>query len=72
MFFEGEFRVGDIVTVGDFRGNVLEIGLRTTIIEDATKNIKVFNNSQLSGIINMTKELSCAVIDVSIEEWKWY
>ncbi len=67
IVFEGEFRVGDIVTVGDFRGNVLEIGLRTTKIEDPTKNIKVFNNSNLSGIINMTKEASYAAVDVSIE-----
>ena len=67
IVFEGEFRVGDIVTVGDFRGNVLEIGLRTTKIEDPTKNIKVFNNSTLSGIINMTKEASYAAIDVGIE-----
>lgn len=67
IVFEGEFRVGDIVTVGDFRGNVLDIGLRTTKIQDASMNIKVFNNSNLSGIINMTKEASYAGIDVGIE-----
>ncbi len=67
IVFEGEFRVGDIVTVGDFRGNVLDIGLRTTKIQDTARNIKVFNNSSLSGIINMTKEASYAGIDVGIE-----
>lgn len=67
IVFEGEFRVGDIVTVGDFRGNVLDIGLRTTKIQDAAKNIKVFNNSSLSGIINMTKEASFAAVDIGIE-----
>ncbi len=67
IVFEGEFRVGDIVTVGNFRGNVLDIGLRTTKIQDISKNIKVFNNSSLSGIINMTKEASYADIDVGIE-----
>lgn len=66
IVFEGAFRVGDIVTIGDFRGNVLEIGLRTTKIEDVSKNIKVFNNSTLSGIINMTKEASFAAVDVSV------
>ncbi len=66
IVFEGSFRVGDIVTIGDFRGNVLKIGLRTTKIEDIYKNIKIFNNSTLSGIINMTKEASYADIDVGI------
>ncbi len=67
IVFEGEFRVGDIVTIGDFRGNVVDIGLRTTKIQDPSKNIKVFNNSNLSGLINMTKEASFAAIDVGIE-----
>ena len=30
IVFEGEFRVGDIVTINDFRGTVMDIGLRTT------------------------------------------
>ena len=33
IIFEGEFRVGDIVMIGDWRGTVLEIGVRTTKIE---------------------------------------
>lgn len=66
IVFEGAFRVGDIVTIGDFRGSVLEIGLRTTKIQDTARNIKVFNNSTLSGIINMTKEVSVAAVDVGI------
>ncbi|MBQ1878172.1 MAG: mechanosensitive ion channel, partial [Erysipelotrichaceae bacterium] len=32
IVFEGEFRVGDIVSIGGFRGTVTDIGLRTTKI----------------------------------------
>ncbi|MDO5112011.1 MAG: mechanosensitive ion channel [Clostridia bacterium] len=64
---EGSFRVGDIVTIGGFRGSVLEIGMRTTKIMDASGDIKVFNNSDISGILNMTKEMSFAFCDVGIE-----
>ena len=67
IVFEGEFRVGDIVTIGDFRGQVVEIGLRTTKIVDVSNNIKIFNNSSISGVLNMTKESSYASIDVGIE-----
>jgi small conductance mechanosensitive channel len=67
IVFEGEFRVGDIVTVGEFRGQVLEIGLRTTKIEDITQNIKIFNNSSITGVLNMTKEASYAFCEVGIE-----
>ena len=67
IVFEGEFRVGDIVTIDTWRGTVLEIGIRSTKIEDASQNIKVFNNSSITGIINMTKKYSYAFCDVGIE-----
>lgn len=58
IVFEGEFRVGDYVTIGDYRGKVLDIGLRTTKVMDDLNNIKIFNNSTISGVMNMTKDLS--------------
>lgn len=67
IIFEGEFRVGDIVTVGDWRGTVLEIGIRTTKIQDGSKNIKIISNSAVSGVVNMTKNHSFAICDVGIE-----
>ena len=67
IVFEGEFRVGDIVTIDGFRGQVLEIGLRTTKVMDALKDIKIFNNSQISGVLNMTREISVAVCRVGVE-----
>lgn len=67
IIFEGEFRVGDIVTIGDCRGTVLEIGVRTTKIEIPGKNIKIFNNSSISGVINMTRQHSFASCTVGIE-----
>ena len=67
IVFEGEFRVGDIVTISDFRGTVIEIGIRTTKIEDFLGNIKIFNNSHISGVLNMTKEYSTIPITLSIE-----
>lgn len=67
IIFEGEFQVGDIITIGDWRGKVQEIGVRTTKIADAGDNIKIFGNSEVSGVINMTKKNSFCVCDVGIE-----
>ncbi len=67
IVFEGEFQVGDFITIGDFRGKVIDIGIRTTKVEDVNENnVKIFNNSDISGILNMTKESSFAVSDVGI------
>ncbi len=67
IIFEGEFQVGDIVTVGDWRGTVVEIGVRTTKIEEPGKNIKIINNSAISNVINMTRKESFAACDIGIE-----
>ncbi|MBQ7153453.1 MAG: mechanosensitive ion channel family protein, partial [Clostridia bacterium] len=65
--FEGEFQVGDIVVIDGWRGTVSEIGIRTTKVTDWGGNIKIFNNSSISSVINQTRQLSLAVAYISIE-----
>ncbi len=67
IIFEGEFRVGDIITVGDWRGTVLEIGVRTTKVEEPGQNVKVIRNSDMNNVINMTRKLSYVSADYAIE-----
>lgn len=64
LIFEGTFRVGDIVTVDNWRGEVVEIGLRSTNVKNELGNVKVFQNSRISGAINMTRDLTYAVCDI--------
>ena len=66
LIFEGTFRVGDIVTVDNWRGEVVEIGLRSTNVKNELGNIKVFQNSRISGAINMTRDLTYAVCDIPL------
>lgn len=73
IIFENEYNVGEIVTIGDFRGTVIEIGIRATKLLDMAGNIKIINNSDISNVINMSRELSLATVscefpyDVPIE-----
>ncbi len=67
IIFEGEFRVGDIITVGDWRGTVMEIGIRTTKVEDASQNVKAIRNSEVNDVVNMTKKLSFISCNYGIE-----
>jgi small conductance mechanosensitive channel len=63
IIFEDEYHVGEIVTIGDFRGEVMEIGIRSTKLIDAAGNIKIINNSAIGDVINLSRELSLAVVD---------
>ena len=63
IIFEDEYHVGEIVTINDFRGTVMEIGIRSTKLIDAAGNIKIINNSAVGDVINLSRELSLAVVD---------
>lgn len=67
IVFENNFQVGDIVTVDDFRGEVMEIGLRTTRIKSPVGDVKVINNSSIRTIINMSRLPSFALVDITID-----
>ena len=67
IVFEEAFQVGDIVTINGFRGTVVEIGIRTTKVKEAGGNIKIFNNSGVGDVLNMTKDFSVVAVDMSIE-----
>ena len=66
LIFEKQFQIGDVIQIGDFRGTVLEIGIRVTKFEDLNGDIKIVNNSDIRGAINTSADLSAAICDVSI------
>lgn len=63
IIFENEYEVGEIVSIDNFRGTVNEIGIRATKILDAAGNIKIINNSDIKNVVNLSRELSLAVVD---------
>lgn len=66
MIFENEYNVGDIVEISGYRGTVSEIGIRTTSVTDSGGNVKVFNNSDVRNIVNLSSRGSTAVCDFTI------
>ena len=66
IIFEGEFQVGDIVEVSDYRGMVKEIGLRTTKIISWDKNVKIINNHNITSLVNLSMRNSFATVSFRI------
>lgn len=66
IIFEGQFHVGDIITIDGFRGTVVSIGIRTTRLMDAGGNIKIINNSDIRTLTNLSEVDSYAVTTVGI------
>ena len=66
IIFEGQYSIGDIIILDDFRGVVKSIGVRTTTIEDAGGNLKVVNNSDIRNFQNRSKHNSLAISEPSV------
>jgi len=66
IIFEGQYHVGDIIVLDDFRGTVKHIGIRTTTIEDTGGNLKIVNNSDIRNVQNRSRNSSVAVCDLCI------
>lgn len=69
IVFEGTFNIGDWVKVNDFRGQVIEIGVRVTKIAKGGE-IRVINNSELKQVHIMAPNGQGAVclIDIAYKE----
>lgn len=52
IIFERHFDVGDIIEVDNFKGEVIDIGLKTTRIRNYLGQVKVIANGELTNIIN--------------------
>ncbi len=66
IIIEGEYNIGDIIVLDDFRGVVKKISLRTTTIEDDGGNLKIINNSDIRNIQNRSNNVSLAICEVGI------
>ena len=66
IIFENEFNTGETITIDGFRGKVMEIGIRTTKLLDAAGNIKIINHSNITNVVNLSRELSVAIVDVDL------
>ncbi len=67
IIFEGQYGIGDIIILDDFRGIVRNIGVRTTVIEDTGGNLKIVNNSDIRNLQNRSRISSLAVVDVGVD-----
>lgn len=63
---DDEFEIGDTVKIGDFMGEVVFIGLRSTRIRDFKGATMIIANHSIDKVINYNLHSSLAVVDVSV------
>ena len=66
IILENQYSIGDTITINDFKGEVIEIGLKTTKIKAVTGEIMITANRNISEVINYSIKPSLAIVDVPI------
>ena len=66
IVFERQFQVGDIVEIDGVRGEVLEIGVRSTRIMCSGSDIRFINNSDIRSVMNKSIHNSTFRAEISL------
>lgn len=66
IIFENQYCIGDTICVGDFKGEVIGLGLKTTRIRNSTGEIKILSNRNISEVINYSQMNSTAIVDIPV------
>ena len=66
MLAEDQFGVGDIITVGDIKGTVLEVTLRVTKIRDFTGVVWYVRNGEILTLGNISQGFSVEWIEIPV------
>ena len=66
IILEDYFSVGDTITVADFRGEVIHIGLKSTKIKSYDGSIMAIANRNIDKVINYSRSQSLAVVEIPV------
>jgi len=63
---DNQYRVGDIIQIGEDSGTVERIGTRSTVIRDADGNVHYFPNGSIQHVVNKTMGYSMARFSIAV------
>lgn len=66
IILENQFAIGDTISVDGFKGEVIQMGLKTTRIRSYSGEVKIIANRNITDIINYSCSYSLAIVDVSV------
>ncbi|PWW08831.1 small conductance mechanosensitive channel [Paenibacillus cellulosilyticus] len=66
IILEDQFAVGDVIQVGQFKGTVELIGLRTTRVKSWTGEMHIIPNGMINEVTNFSMNNSVAFVDIAI------
>jgi small conductance mechanosensitive channel len=66
ILIEDQYRIDDVVKIGEYSGLVADINLRITTLRDLESHVIIIPNGEIKAVINYTKEYAHALLDMGI------
>ena len=66
IILENQYRVGDTITIKGFRGEVIDLGIKSTKIKSYTGEVMIIANHLIEEVINHSLEKSVAIVDIPV------
>lgn len=63
---DNQYKVGDTVTIDNFMGEVVSLGMKTTKIRAYTGEVKMISNRTITSVVNHSIDYSLALVDFKI------
>jgi small conductance mechanosensitive channel len=66
ILVEGQYRINDVVKIGDLGGLVEDINLRITTLRDLAGRVIIIPNGEIKTVINFTRGYAQALMDIGV------
>ena len=66
ILLENQYKLNDVVKIGDLSGQVEQITLRMTVLRDLEGRVHFIPNGQITAVTNMTHGWSRALFDIGV------
>lgn len=66
ILIEGQYRINDVVKIGEHGGLVEDINLRITTLRDLEGRVIIIPNGEVKTVINYTREYAQALLDIGV------
>lgn len=66
ILFDDQYVIGDIVSINDFKGEVIGFGLMSTKIKNSSGDVLILSNSSFKEVINYSRNNSTLVVTLDV------
>ncbi|MGB3111655.1 MAG: mechanosensitive ion channel family protein [Candidatus Omnitrophota bacterium] len=66
ILLEGQYRIKDVVKIGEYGGLVEDINLRITTLRDLAGRVIIIPNGEVKTVVNFTREYAQALLNIGV------